>query len=121
MDKSFSLDKFINTQFFANNTGFRTSYRFFCNDEMKWITVEKPEGTLPTECPNDPLHSIKLESITGVAKYVNVVPITQSYNFDECDLTKVTLLDVHTKCALLARRVKVLEEILKRQNQIKYV
>lgn len=117
------MKKYDNLKSFllVNPTGFRMTYRYYCNNEAKWVTEERSENNPPTFCINNISHVIKTESITVGQKYANLVPINQTHNFDECDLTNITLSNVDTKCELLAQRVMILEEILKRMNQIKFV
>lgn len=107
-----------------SNTGCYCLFNYYCSNEEEgknWVSEERKEDDKPTSCKNDPKHEIKLDSVSVISKYIRVKQIDQIDLFDQCDLTKIDLFNVDKKLELLAQRVRVLEEILKRMNQIQFV
>jgi hypothetical protein len=103
-----------------SNLGYRTVYRYFCVEENKYITEERVENSIPTNCSTDVTHTIKPGSISTSGKFTRVKQINQNDLFDDCDLTSIDLLNVHQKCEQLAQRVRVLENILQKNGNIKF-
>ncbi len=107
-----------------SNTGCFCLFSYYCTNEEEgknWVHEERLEDDVPTKCKNDDKHVIKESSVNILGKYIRVKQINQTDNFDECDMTKIDLLNIVQKCELLSQRVRVLEIILQRMNQIKFV
>lgn len=104
-----------------SNLGFRTIYRYFCDNEMKWVTEERAEGSTPVNCLNDGSHTIKQGSISFVKRIVNLKRIQQVNHYDTCNMENIDVYFITDKLEELAKRVRVLEEILQRENYIKFI
>lgn len=105
-------------------TGYRNVYRYYCSSEpvnKNWVTEERAEMDIPISCINNPTHIIKESSISVVGRFTRLNKIVQNELFDECNLEKIDLINIVEKCTLLSQRVKVLESILEKMNQIKFV
>jgi NADH:ubiquinone oxidoreductase subunit C len=44
-------------------SGYKTLYSYHCIQENKYITEERAQNSPPTQCKNDPNHTIKTNSI----------------------------------------------------------
>lgn len=91
-------------------SGHLNLYKYYCVTENKWILEEKNNTDLaPTQCKNDPSHTIKNDSIhiafRGYHEYCKVKPISgvENYNTPNLNTETMSLQDV-------ARRLLVLEK-----------
>lgn len=104
-----------------SNLGFRSVYRYFCEDEATWVTVETAEGKPPSSCVNNAEHKIKPGSVIMSGRILVLKPILQTHHYDTSDMRNIDGFTVVSKCEELAKRVKVLEELLQKLGQIKFV
>lgn len=102
--------------------GFRKIVSYYCEYEKKWITEELDEMNVPTVCKNDPFHAIRAGSLFISNKMCNAKQLKCEKTFNEIDFTvTINNSNVNQKLKELCQRVKLLEELLVRDNKIRYV
>lgn len=103
-----------------SDLGFRTIYRYYCIDDDKWITEERSEGSTPLICIDDPSHEIKNGTTSIIGKNLRIKQIKQTNLYSDCDLRYVNEYTVVSIVEDLARRTRVLEELLSKNNLIRF-
>jgi hypothetical protein len=106
-----------------SNLGFRKVVSYYCEYEKKWISEELDElNIIPNVCKNDPFHLIKEGSLFISNKMCNAKQLKSEKTFEEVDFSgTINNSNVNQKLKELSRRVRLIEEILERDNKLRFV